>query len=183
MTQRPLAITLGATALGVGIGWAIVAGYVVHTQLPASALRLPGQQEVREDIRRVLPQGWAFFTRSAREPRLEIWEQSSQGWRSVDNVGQAMTRSFGGWDRGPRARVNEAALVATSIPARRWKACAGDLGTCFGSAAPAAITNPTTQALLCGTVGLSRREPLPWAWAGTAEESMPVTVTVVTVTC
>lgn len=183
MIPRRTALRLGATVVGLGIVWATVVGYVVHTQLPASALRLPGQHEVREDIRRLLPQGWAFFTRSAREPRLEDWQRSSQGWSPVADLGRVTARSAGGWDRGPRAHANEAALLAASIPEQHWQPCTGDLIGCLDNARPVVRANPTAHALLCGTVGFSRREPLPWAWAGSAEETMPVSVAVVTVTC
>ncbi|WP_432924893.1 SdpA family antimicrobial peptide system protein [Microbispora sp. CA-135349] len=183
MTGRVPDTRLGLAALCIGAVWVLVIAYVVHSQLPAHALRLPGEQELRADIRQVAPQGWAFFTRSAREPRLEVWTATGAGAPRTFAASPPETRAAAGWDRGSRARMREMDLLAGSVPGDRWRACDGAVAICLSRADAVTVASPVARPTLCGTVGLSRRVPLPWAWAGSAQKVMPSTVTVVNVTC
>ncbi|MER5644901.1 SdpA family antimicrobial peptide system protein [Streptosporangium sp. NPDC002524] len=178
MRPRSPTAGLGARVLALALIWAVIIGYAVHTQLPANAVRLPGQDELHTDIRRITPQGWAFFTRSAREPRTEIWRFSTHGWQPSTDA----ARRLGGWDRGHRWAAGEKELLAGAVPDGHWQACAIELVSCFATGRRWTVANPTAEPTLCGVLGLARREPVPWAWADD-EITMPVSTAVVTATC
>ncbi|GGO00606.1 hypothetical protein GCM10010116_00930 [Microbispora rosea subsp. aerata] len=182
MTRNKPDTRLGLAALCVGAVWALVIAYVVNAQLPAHALRLPGDRELRADIRQVAPQGWAFFTRSAREPRLEVWTAPG-GARAAFVPSPPEGRAAAGLDRTSRTWFREVDLLAGSVPRDRWRPCDGPVPGCLSRADAVTVASPVTRPTFCGTVGLSRRAPLPWAWAGSTQKTMPTTVTVVNVTC
>ncbi|MFI7443457.1 SdpA family antimicrobial peptide system protein [Nonomuraea indica] len=178
---------LGALLLVLGLAWSAVAGYVVLGQLPSAALQLPGQRSAAEHARVVAPQGWAFFTRSAREHREIVWRRSpSGGWEPALLGPHAEARNLWGFDRRSRAQAVDLGILLGAVPAGEWSSCdTGEITRCLGSLTRAVpVANPAPRPLLCGTLGVSRQEPLPWAWAGAAARTrMPATVVRLDVRC
>lgn len=177
---------LGVVVVALGLGWTVVVAYVVIGQLPATALRLPGQQAVSERAQVIAPQGWAFFTRSAREPREIAWSPAAGGtWRRATLGPHAEPRNLWGFDRRSRAEGIERGMLLANVPADRWRDCRAEITACLGLAGPSVpVHNPAPDPVLCGTLGVTRQEPLPWAWASAASHThMPLKVVRLEVTC
>jgi antimicrobial peptide system SdpA family protein len=177
---------LGMAALVIAVAWAVAALYVIHSQLPNNTLALPGEDRLRTSIRAVAPQGWAFFTRSPRDPDLVAWRPAAgRGWESAMDAPHAEPRNAFGFNRRSRAQPVELALLANGVPIEQWRECdSGDVPACLATAVAVPIDNPSPHPLLCGPVGLSRQEPLPWAWIDAAETTrMPATVLRLEVQC
>ncbi|MFC4535921.1 SdpA family antimicrobial peptide system protein [Sphaerisporangium dianthi] len=180
-------VTLGKAAVALGLIWGVIVVYVVVGQLPGAALQLPGQRGVSEVARLVAPQGWAFFTKTARDERHTWWRPDADGtWRPTSLGPHAEPRNLWGLDRISRAEGVETGLVLEAVSGHHWRDCPdGAVDGCLSRSATAVhVRNPSPGPVLCGTLGLSRQKPLPWAWAGAADRTrMPATVVRVEVTC
>ncbi|GAB1821721.1 SdpA family antimicrobial peptide system protein [Herbidospora sp. RD11066] len=178
---------LGAVAVALGIGWFLVAAYVVIGQLPSAALELPGQRDVKEQAMVVAPQGWAFFTKSARDPNDVVWRRGAGGgWHPAEAGPHSEARNLFGWNRGSRAQAADLGILVTAVPAAQWATCDdGRTEECLSRVTAAfPLRNPAPEPRLCGEIGVARQEPLPWAWAGAADRTrMPVSVVRLEVAC
>ncbi|TKK87197.1 SdpA family antimicrobial peptide system protein [Herbidospora galbida] len=177
---------LGAATVAIGLGWIVVIGYVVLGQLPSPALELPGQRVVARHSQAIAPQGWAFFTKSARDPVEAAWQRDSGGtWRPASSGPHAGHNLFG-LDRASRAQAADLGVLVAAVHAARWAVCDdGLVDACLARAGAAyPVTNPAPAPLLCGEIGITRREPVPWAWADAADRTrMPVTAVRLEVAC
>ncbi|QYC40435.1 Sporulation-delaying protein SdpA [Nonomuraea coxensis DSM 45129] len=164
--------------------WVAVIFYVVHTQLPSNAIRLPGQESARLTIITLTPQGWAFFTKSPREPQVGVWQRAAGGWRDARLGPHSEPWNALGFNRRSRSQGLELGIMQTAVPADAWRPCEGDDVSACLDRAPVAVTirNTAPRPVHCGPVGLVQRDPLPWAWAG-SETVMPAKVARLEVSC
>lgn len=178
---------LGAITLVIGLAWTVVIGYTVVGQLPTPAVELPAQRQVAEHARLIAPQGWAFFTKSARTPRELAWRRAENGtWQPALLGPLAEADNLWGFDRRSRAQGVDLGILLSAVPADRWSTCATGTATpCLDAARdPVALRNPAPEPLLCGELGLTRQEPLPWAWVDAADRTrMPMSVVRLEVAC
>ncbi|WP_030564843.1 SdpA family antimicrobial peptide system protein [Streptomyces aureocirculatus] len=160
--------------------------YVVDAAVPGSAMSLPGQQ--RKHVQTVLPEGWAFFTRDAREKDLYAWKyRDGSGWGQAGNRHhQASPVNLFGVRRSRNSDGIEMGLIYTEALQRkaRWVDCAlggatdsekDVLTDCASGRSAVEVRNPTPGPELCGTVAIIRRAPQPWVWAAHGvDEQMPM---------
>ncbi len=96
---RPSAITpgavrqLGVVVIALAMAWSVLILYAVHVELPVNALDLPFESSLKPPLQALVPQGWGFFTRDPREPRLlpfrreaGVWQAASEGPISGDEM-------------------------------------------------------------------------------------------------
>jgi antimicrobial peptide system SdpA family protein len=163
----------------------VTGAYALHTALPRNPIRLPFQD--RAEILVVLPEGWAFFTRNAREERTRSYLRDANGRWPSEERRLAEPKNLFGISRVGRARELEKGLVFTQIPAAMWTACDRSVDECLEDAPVAReLTNPTPGAALCGIVGFSAQEPVPWAWWRAPQASavrMPIRIVKARVRC
>ena len=162
--------------------FATVSTYAVHAAMPANAIELPG--EASFDARVIMPEGWKFFTKDAREPRLLAFTRDGERWTSSD-VGANADGPWLGLDRRRRLQGVEIGLLLEALKTASWNKCAIGPVDCL-EAAPvvAEVVNVAGITTLCGDVALVRQEPVPWAWAAHAHETiMPSTFLRVSVQC
>ncbi|WP_395653748.1 SdpA family antimicrobial peptide system protein [Phycicoccus elongatus] len=181
-------LRLGRAALALGAIWAIVILYVVVTQLPPSAVVLPFQESVRMPIRAGATQGWAFFTKSPREPSLiAVRANGVGGYSSAILAPHSEPRNAFGLNRASRAQGVELGLLAGALNSDNWTDCAGtSLAECASTipaGAVARIDDPMPAPSLCGRLLLVGQEPTPWAWAGQETDAMPKRVAQLEVNC
>jgi antimicrobial peptide system SdpA family protein len=177
---------LGRSTLVIAAIWALIGFYVVHSQLPSSTVELPGQDSARVNIQTVAPQGWAFFTKSPREPNPVAWAPDAGGdWQTAMFAPHSEPRNAFGLNRRSRAQPVEIGLLTSALPPERWLDCGhGDIPACLAEAEVVVVDNPSPEPLLCGPVGVSRQTPLPWAWADAADRTnMPASVVRLDVRC
>ena len=75
------------------------------------------------------------------------------------------------------------AIVTAQVPREAWTACDRPPTQCLSGLRPAAtVVNRSTHRTICGDVGLTIQEVLPWAWHGLSTV-MPSQVVRVVVTC
>lgn len=173
---------LGRTALAVAVLVLGIALYSVHASLPSNALHLPFADVV--DIKTLLPQGWGYFSGDARQPVATAYLRDDGGWRRLDAPHQGAPALLLGLDRSgrlPEKEIGYAEAAAKRAPVECRDAdlaCLADLPE-MGEG-----ENPVVDPQLCGDVAVVRRDPLPWAWADSAErDRMPATVVRVELSC
>lgn len=174
---------LGAFTVAVAVVLAVVVVLAVHASLPANALRLAPAEALH--LRMWLPQGWGYFSGEARAPGVSVHVADRDGrWRPVPLPHQGAPGRLFGLDRGGRVAEREIALLEARSR-REPRACRGPDATCLtGLPAPEPVANTATTPRLCGDVAVIRRDPVPWAWAGSADpEEMPATVRRLEVSC
>lgn len=168
------------------VGWLVSTTTV--TALPHSAWETATDAVSVKDMRQLLPQGWAFFTRDAQESRLYTYRHVDGEWVSAEAPPNNSPRYWFGLNRGARPHAAEVASISAGVPADEWTDCGrGDHVACLSSLEPVpglVVANGGTRPTVCGTVGLVVQDPVPWAWRSSKETvQMPLTGVVVEVTC
>lgn len=163
---------------------AVIGSYAVHSQMPTNALELPGEGQLRPALRVLLPQGWAFFTRSPREERYYTYRKEVDGW-SVASLGpHSEAGNLFGLDRRSRAQGVELGLLHGVIPGGAWHKCAEHPLRCLDGVTPISVSNRSPAPTLCGEIGIALQEPVPWAWSSArAELTMPSRVVRLEISC
>lgn len=119
----------------------------------------------RANAIRLVPQGWAFFTRDPRERVEYVYEQQQGEW-VVDGRFYAGTRSWGDLLKRNRLIHVELAQVLSEVPDSSWKQCGKALSKCVKERTYERVTvdNETALQDFCGEYMVERRERIPWAW-------------------
>ena len=157
--------------------WVVAALYVAQAFLPPNVIKLPGQQHVRKVALVVAPQGWAFFTKSPREPVHVPYRRLADGtWVDARISPHAKPSNAFGLDRASRSQGIEGALLAHK-DGIRWNDCSGAASAreCLKSAELSKpISNPSPSPSLCGRAALVEVKPVPFAWRDLVEGSHTV---------
>lgn len=179
---------LTALLFALGAAWAAVIVLVVDVHLPLNAIKLPGEDTLGLPVRSVAPQGWAFFTRPAREERMTVWGQDDQGqWSSRMMSPHSEPRNGFGFNRTSRAQGVEMGVVSAPVQSDDWSDCdTARIADCLAGldGEPVEVANPGPSPTLCGSLALVAQEPVPWAWKRDAPDTvMPVRVAPLEVSC
>lgn len=168
MTERSTGLArtklrlIAVAALAMASAWGVVGIYSLRTALPDNPIKLPF--ESRKQMRTFLPQGWAFFTRAAQEPRQLILRREGGDWVSAQEASAAPSELFG-IRRRARARGVEMALIVARLPRSSWHECDGGVEACLDDlSADLTIHNDTPNPSLCGDMAFVQQRPVPWAW-------------------
>jgi antimicrobial peptide system SdpA family protein len=152
----------------VGLLVGLVALFDLQTFLPGNAVTLPGQRQAAPVLRALLPQGWAFFTKSPRSPDLTVHAVRPDGrLADVTTGAYAEPRYAFGLDRSARAQATELALLVARLPDPAWQRCRQPTDACLVEAVPGpatAVRSGDDTPSVCGPVVVARTEPVPWAY-------------------
>lgn len=142
----------------------VVAAYALLAALPAAPFHLPFVSG--EHVRSVLPEGWAFFTRSPREPEpISFRRGSDGGWYDVTERSSMSFDSALSLDRRRRSQGTELAGLVNGLVDRDWTACDQLPTQCLSYvAATHTVHNRSTHRTLCGDIGIVIQDVRPWAW-------------------
>lgn len=122
-------------------------------------------QEYRP-IQVVLPQGFAFFTRDAREKDLHVYQAEDRNWTSASMGPNSRPANLFGLNRKSRAQNVESALILSKIKPNIWWECEDDPAACLSQdAVQDTVRNVVPAPTLCGITGFALQEPVPWAWS------------------
>lgn len=112
---------LVGVAMLVAVPYVVVATYSAFGGLPYNSIHLPGVTAIAPV--RWLPQGWAFFSRDAREQDLYLWRWSDGRWQPASRAPHGEPRNLFGFARASRSQRAEAAALAGSVPDSLWSDC------------------------------------------------------------
>ena len=169
----PLLSVIGVIAVCVLLG-----GYVLQGRLQNSgAGALPFQSEVSPVMQKVLPQGWAFFTKPADSEALVPYRIDAGVVKPL-SVGEYAEPSNGfGFDRSKRRQGVESALLLQGIGKSSWKQCDGAGVSVCVAAAPTVVrrVNGLPSPTLCGPLVMAAEQVTPWRWRHLRDQPRYVT--------
>ena len=143
--------------------WAVVIWFSLIANTHAPLFNLPVKNSAY--ISTFMPQGWAFFTRSPREPQLYVYRIENNHISKVDIYNASVASLFGMRRTMLASRVEVGALIST-VNKKEWKSYNKELSdSCLFDSIPVKIVENKTQAKsFCGEYLFQYQEPLPWAW-------------------
>lgn len=155
---------------------------IVVANMPYSPVR-----NSKRDVNMVglMPQGWAFFTRSPREDQMYVY-QSIDGELVRLPYSNISKESWFGFNRKVRAKGIELGNLLERTQHLSWHPCEGNLNDCPGldTIATHDIKNTAQLRTVCGEYYLVHRPITPWAWASSDEEFyMPSKILKINVLC
>ncbi len=150
--------------------WAVVAGYVLLGSVSSHPLRRSRPQQMV--LLAAIPEGWAFFTRNPREPRIEVFERNRAGnWRPVNWQNAALDL---GLSRDGRVLHLALSVAVTRVPTASWHPCQERPVRCGSRIAPTLVrldlSSPALRYLPRGRdLIVYIAPPVPWAWSRAQE--------------
>ncbi|KNB52794.1 hypothetical protein AC230_09120 [Streptomyces caatingaensis] len=166
--------------------WALIAVYVAQSYVPANVVHLPGQGGAKKAANAVAPQGWAFFTKSAKDIELAPYRFRNGRWESAARTPHARPSNAFGLDRASRSQGIELAWLVAG-PGIKWTDCtdSSDPADCLAhTPVSGRMTNDQPSPLLCGRAAVVQMRPIPWAWRDLMPEPyMPEKAAVWEVSC
>jgi sporulation delaying protein A len=157
-------VTLGLTCLLLAV--------TVGASWPANVLDDGSTgHSTKANLQVVMPQAWAFFTRSPEDPSLVPYLKGVR----VDTLPQSSVVNLFGLTRNQRSQGTELALIANQIP--KFTACHNYLNECLSRPADTTyeFSNPTTAPFFCGTMRIVVQTPVRWSFRTQTPESVRVT--------
>lgn len=157
--------------------WLVIAAYSIRTSLPYNPAKLPFESHSNKVLlKSFLPEGFSFFTRDPREPRLFIYNIESDSLKLI-NLPNGSPQNMFGIFKTARAQNLEAGYLLSVIKEESWMKCDEGQGLQCSKNDKVPyiqIRNLYDSPLLCGKIMLVVRKPVPWAWSkNVAEELMP----------
>lgn len=155
--------------------WLVIVLYVAQTFLPPNVIRLPYQDELKIPISSLAPQGWAFFTKAPREPRLSVFVLS-EGDGGMSKVGPNGSIDYGwGLSRAFMLQQADAGRIASELSTDTWMECddRATQVTCVAAATaadPVVVPMPSVHSLPCGEYVFAMTEAVPFAWREISDE-------------
>lgn len=139
---------------------ALLAGLSLSAAAPYNPLSpAPGLRDV---LMAAMPQGWAFFTKDAREARLWPVHRRQGGWYEDPRL--PFSTEWLPMSRNPRlVGVDVARLLEQGDPA--WGQCMDNVFPNCLDAATASVVRADPDFGLCGEVAIVAQAPRPWSWA------------------
>jgi|SRR5580658_459357 antimicrobial peptide system SdpA family protein len=172
---------LGRAVVIVAALVSVIIVYVLYAALPATAFGLPFNNP--RAVKLLVPEGWAFFTKSPLSPEPDVYGFSGGRWHLLNAGPQATLGNLMGLNRLDRSQGTELAILMVQVPPRSWSSCQQAPVACL-SRLPleGTVSNTSTHHTACGDVGLVVQQVLPWAWRN-LNVVMPSRVVRVNVTC
>jgi antimicrobial peptide system SdpA family protein len=155
--------SLQLAKLAIWCFWIVVVGAVVVGSIPGNVL-LPTARQ-RNQLRLVMPEGWAFFTRDAQEEDLYVYRLEGDRLIGIDERAHRAL-PLAAVNRMGRFRHAALAAVAEPVPDDQWTECRRDVAACAAARtdAPLPVARAAAQLDVCGPLVLAKRRPAPWVW-------------------
>lgn len=150
-----LLLTLSVVILAAIIGSSI--------QTPFYILR-----KVKSNVSYFMPQGWAFFTRDARETRVYAYTLDKHRQLKRLNIPGSSARYLFGLDRHGRKVPVEYLSMIKVIDSTKWVNGHFDSNEILKfslNGKSIQMTNNAIQPTCCGEVILVKTSAIPWAWS------------------
>ncbi len=136
--------------------------------LPTTVLfKTPPTSAVRQEIGRVAPQSWAFFTKPPQDIEIGAYPpDTTDADQSILNTPQGAVGNFLGLSRTQRAQGAELAYISNQI--KQWQDCVGQLSEClsteFDTENVQNIENTSPISTICGDVLITQERKIPWGF-------------------
>lgn len=142
--------------------WAAILAYIALASVPLNPASLKFENKM--NILSVVPEGWGFFTRDAREPAIHVYKKENAGY-SLVNYPMPDWKNGLGVSRNMRKINIELFSLLAAVQDSSWQTdTTGRLS--FDCDTMVTLKGPFNHSRLRGTFLVVKQERLPWAWAG-----------------
>lgn len=178
------ALTLWAMLTGIG-------ALALQMSFEDNVLTVPQQRDLRGSIVALIPERWAFFTKSPRSEGMQAYAPSADAseWTQATTFPIFQLSNAFGLDRTVRAGGIEIGALDMAGNQAPWFECASGetRDACLRAAADAEgfneVQNPSPAPLLCGRIALLGITPSPWAYAAIGQDQPTYRVKTLEVSC
>jgi antimicrobial peptide system SdpA family protein len=118
-------------------------------------------------IYKIVPQGFAFFTRDAREPVVLFYEKNNNEYNLLNHSSADPDNMFGLLRSSRRTNI-EIAHILSKIKDENWQEC--PQGKRCNADSVITIVNDFPSATLKGDYVAKMTTPIPWAWSKSKHE-------------
>jgi antimicrobial peptide system SdpA family protein len=125
----------------------------------------------QEQVRTLIPQGWAFFTRNPREKSVLWYQKQNDEWVLINSSSANYKKIFGLSRLSRRQNIELGALMAQLNYAKNWVDCKNNLPNACIPDSTNVLKSKFTNPLIKGEYILRMVEPVPWAWSKLMTES------------
>jgi sporulation delaying protein A len=136
---------------------------VVISALPYNPLSMSMQLEI--GVKSIVPEGWGFFTKEPRGLDFYLYRLVGGTWEGLHPLPISAPRNAFGLNRRPRAIPVELVVLLDQLDESQWTKSEVAATQALDQLKDFRVTNAMEHPLLCGKLGVVRREPIPWAWS------------------
>jgi antimicrobial peptide system SdpA family protein len=146
------------------LAWGFVINLLVVSFAPYNPLT--PSVSARLNISLLAPQGWAFFTRNAREPNTFIYAKNNNNkFAVIDNQKNTSRSNLFGISRDARSLSAEVVEILKQVDTSKWSApSTNDWEDQFKKTNCVSVINKSLHPILKDTVFIEYKEKVPWAW-------------------
>lgn len=169
MANRPdspgFQITRGVKLVfcGLVLLWVTLISLVVISALPYNPLSMSMPLQI--GIKSIVPEGWGFFTKEPRGLDFYLYRLIDGNWQRLEPLPISAPGNAFGLNRRPRAIPVELVVLLDQLDESQWIKSEVAAPHGLDELKDVSVTNPMEYPLLCGKLGVVRREPVPWAWS------------------
>lgn len=146
---------------------ALVWGFVINLLIVSFAPYNPltPSKSFRLELSLLAPQGWAFFTRNAREPNTFVYKKRKDKLVLIDFQKNSSRQNGYGVSRNARLLSVEITELLKQIDTSKWSSSSrASLTNQCNSAKTVEVVNYSVNPILKDTILIESREKIPWAW-------------------
>ena len=156
-----------ATVVGTILFFTIGFASVVENRSPSNILRPSGDLPAYSTAS-VIKQGWTFFTRDGREPKITLFKKTDKGFEEVSTKDTVLSSNLG-FSRAGRLLGFETSMLLEKHPfdSEKWSECTTPQHSDCAEEAPLqASTDLEIQGnFVCGESVLIAERPIPFSYA------------------
>lgn len=123
-----------------------------------------------EQVKRITPQGWSFFTKSPRDADFRIFklDKTTGNFVEVTLVNSQISQLFGA-KRDNRIIHTQINTIASQVEGEIWYKYRGPLDSILTKGSYEKKLNKinlnVSKSFLCGQYVIQESKPIPWAWS------------------
>jgi len=142
---------------------AILIYNVALTSLPYNAIDY--SYKTKMHFLTLLPEGWAFFTKNARDENVYVYKKIDGTFENCDPTGSSYKYAFG-FNRKGRAKTAELESMCALFSESDWtKDSVLNFAELKSKAQVHDVEDRVKDYAYSGEIFVIKREPIPWAWS------------------
>jgi antimicrobial peptide system SdpA family protein len=141
---------------------------------------------IKQNVSFLFPQGWAFFTRDAREEKLYAYKRSAKGNLETLSPPGSSYKFYFGLNREGRKIPIEYGQILQQVDSTLWSDAPFDLNNISKltrQCKAVSVKNYNHKALACGEIIIVKTHVIPRAWSKFRNVKMPSKYVKVYVDC
>lgn len=174
--------TLLYAVIVLSVFWASLLYKVAVSSMPHNPLSSSKSTALNMSL--ILPQGWAFFTKSPRDAGILAYKKENDQFLCV-NMRNAGAENLFGLSRRARVQGVELGSILGKLKGAKWFECKDGLKSInLDTIKSIVVLNAATSPTFDGEYILEEKKIVPWAWSQSANEiTMPSKIIKINVIC